>query len=75
MRLCVDADSSVTEVDEEHVHRVSPRPALPAPPAFPHCERVPRLTAPNTSPRCPGREGGTVGKFTVELTALLEPSC
>lgn len=52
VRLCVDADGSVTEVDEEHVHRVSPRPALPAPPAFPHCER--HLTIPNTSPRCPG---------------------
>ena len=42
VRLCIDADGSITEVDEEHLHRVSPQPALPAPPHFPHCERVPR---------------------------------
>lgn len=28
VRLCIDADKTTTEVDEEHVHRVRPLPTL-----------------------------------------------
>ena len=72
VRLCIDADGSVTEVGEEHVHRVSPPPALPAPPAFPLFGEFLVL---DCTAHFPWRAAGTVGKFTVELAALPEASC
>lgn len=36
VRLCIDADKTITEVDEEHVHRVSAlSPSPPTPHLFP----------------------------------------
>ena len=41
VRLCIDADGSITEVGEEHIHRVSPRPPCLLHPPSP-LWRVPR---------------------------------
>lgn len=65
VRLCIDADKSVTEVDEEHVHRVSPlSPSLPAP----------HLLSPPLQERSlypTAHTGGCCKETIIELIALL----